>query len=416
MKSVSKAGILILAALLLVLPLLAGCGGNGDEDGGEVTGEVVGDVVITIGNLTDLTGATASAMELINLALKDMIDYYNTENLIPGVELKVREYDTTYDPSRYNAGYEWLKEKGMDVVWTPVPGASQVIRARVDKDEMVVFTPSAAKEELVPPGHVFMPSTIPDDNSYTLLKWIAENDWDYETNGPAKVGAAAWITPYNESLHNAAEEYCRAHPDQFTWVGSYRSDFKFTWGTEVEALKDCDYVMVPINLGNFAKEYRQSGYGAKFLGTGAQAAFLGLVHAASMWDEIDGMLFAGIMSWWNDDTEVAGFINDILHRYHPDSAEQIIRGGSGYMSVDSVTQMLEIIKNAVESVGPENFDSAALYEAAQAYSQTADGIARASFTENKRASVDFVAIYEADGEAKDLFMVGDEFYPVVREP
>ena len=426
-----KSSKVILGCLSLILILIMATSGCGDDSNGtptaaptsttEVgTGDTltpVKDVVITIGSLTDLTGPSAVALEPIEAALDDVVQYYNEENLIPGVELKTIRYDTSYDPSKYITGYEWLKERDTDVFFTPSPGVAEIVRSRIEEDGMVLFSASATKEELTPPGRIFLPATIPEDTSYTLLKWLAENDPDFPKGRPAKIGAAGWFTPYNLALHEAMEEYAKAHTDQFEWMGKYHTDRSFTWGPEVRALKDCDYVMVPIVLTNFVKEYRTEGYTAKFLGTGGQAGFIGLIHDANLWDEIDGMLFFGVASWWGDGTEVNDFTEMILYRYRADQAEAIKRVGSGYGAVDMINQIIEIIANAVETIGQENYDSAALYEAAISYSQTtSSGEIRASFSETKRASLDRLRVYQADGAAKDLFMVSDELVPIVHEP
>lgn len=418
-----------LVVVLLVVTSVVACGGDdGDGVPAETASPTVGaepgdtttsaeDVVITIGRITDLTGPSAGALATIEAALDDLVEYYNEEDLIPGVELKVIRYDTSYDPSKYIAGYQWLMERGVDLLFAPVPGATEIIRPRMDENGMILFSPAAIKEDLVPPGNVFMPATIPEDNAYTLLKWLAEHDPDFPKNRPARVGAAGWFTPYNIALHDAMEEYSQAHTDQFEWMGQYQTERSFTWGPEVHALKDCDYVMVPIVLNNFVKEYRNEGYTAKFIGTAAQAGFLGLISDAGLWEEIDGMVFVGLAAWWGDGTEVSNFIEEILYRYRASEAEEFIRQGSGYGAVDGINQMMEIIADAVKLAGPAGFESSVLYEAATSYTQTTStGEVRASFTETKRASIDRLAVYVADGAAKDLVMVTDEMTPVLHEP
>jgi hypothetical protein len=422
-----------LSLILIITLVLAGCGGDDNDDIDEAastappasspveepeeTETTTEDIVITIGSITDLTGPSAGALEPIENALDDLVKYYNEENLIPGVELKAIRYDTSYEPSNYISGYQWLKERNTDVYFAPSPGVAEIIKSRIEEDGAVLFALAATKEDLIPPGNVFLPATIPEDNAYTLLKWLVEKDEDFPEGRPAKIGAAGWFTPYNMALHEAMEEYVEAHNDQYEWMGSYHTERSFTWGPEVRALKDCDYIMVPVVLTNFVKEYRSEGHSAKFIGTAAQAGFIGLVHDANLWEEIDGMIFFGLVAWWGDGTDKAEFMENILYRYRADTAEDIMRQGSGYGAVNGIEQMLEIISNAVEAVGPENYDSDALYEAAISYSQIMnDGEVHASFNERKRASLDRLRIYKADGAAKDLFLVSDELIPLVHEP
>ena len=69
------------------------------------------DVVITIGNLTDVTGPASNALTVITMSLEDTAEYYNKQYLIPGVTFEVITYDGQYDPSRDIPGYEWLMER-----------------------------------------------------------------------------------------------------------------------------------------------------------------------------------------------------------------------------------------------------------------------------------------------------------------
>ena len=399
--------LLILTSAVALFSLIAACGSDGDED-------TQGETEVVIGNFTDRTGSSATAMEYIDMALEDAVEYYNEQGLIPNnVKVKVITYDGAYEPANDIPGYVWLKDRGADLIFTGVPHTPINLKARVNRDKMVLFTPSAARDTVYPPGYIFVPSTLPEDNAYTLMKWISENDSDFPSEGKAKIGAAGWSTPYNVALHDAMSKYTKVYPEKFDWVGSYTIDIGFNWRAEVEALKDCDYVMLPITMVNFAKQYRDSGYEGKFLGSGAQAAFLGLINDAKMWDSFDGTLFILPSGWWNDDTDIINRTKELLYEKHPDTADEIIEEGASYISIDAIYQVLDIIADAVEMSGPDGFDSDTLYEAAQSYSQTVDGVVRASFSETKRSSIDRTAIYEADGSQKDLFRLHQDWYPVV---
>ena len=101
----------LLAILLLALPMLVAC--DGDDTGGTPSGtDTPSEVTIIIGEIVDLTGVAAEAMDKIDKALKDLAVYYNEENLIPGVTLEVKHYDDEYDPARDIPGYNYLKSKG----------------------------------------------------------------------------------------------------------------------------------------------------------------------------------------------------------------------------------------------------------------------------------------------------------------
>ena len=413
---------LILMTVVPALLALTACGSSGDEASPlaepsatiEETAVITDEsVVITIGNLTDITGPGAGSVAMVDMALEDMAAYYNENNLIPGVELEVIKYDAQMDPARDIPGYEWLREKGADFIFSPVPGVPSNLKPRADKDEVVLFAVAASKEGILPPGYVFNLGVDPQHEAYTLLKWIAENDWNYQTKGPAKVGGAAWAEPYSETFIASMEEYCSAHPDQFEWNDGFLTGFTFTWEPEIEALKDCDYVYPGVVMTSFVKQYREAGHTeAKFVSSDASAAFLGTVE----WDGIDGMLFVKYPRWWNEDGEIINLAKQLVYENHPDDAESIIRSGNAYLAVNQAHAMFCIIANAVKAVGPEHFNSQALYEAATSFTYSCDGVQRVSFNDEKRNATDSYAIYEARATEEDIFRMHDEWIPAVRNP
>ena len=375
-------------------------------------------VEITIGNLTDITGVSANAQIFINMALDDLVEYYNSENLIPGIELEVITYDGQLDPSKDITGYEWLKERGADLIYTGIPDTPLTLKAIVDKDKMPLFAASGYQEQLDPPGYVFVLGTIPEHQAYTILNWIAENDWDYELNGPAKIGGASWTDGYSESFIAAMEKYSEAHPNQFEWVGGYLTNFTFTWGPEVEALKDCDYVFPCVMPIAFIKEYRSVNDTAKFIGTDPHAAFFSLINDVQLWDEIDGTPFIrGGAPWWNEDEELMNLTKKLLYENHPGEAEEIIQAGFGYTAVSGIFYpMLDMIADAVEAVGAENFNSQALYNAAISYSLEIDGVERSGFTETKRYALSNYMIYRASAADEDIVRADENWIPHLVEP
>lgn len=419
MKTVIRPAFTLALSLFVTAAILPACSSN---DGQEVTPLVTTptvngsdeprqDVTFTIGNLSDQTGPSAAAMQIIDTAFGDLIRYFNEENLIPGIELKMVTYDGQYDPSKDIPGYEWLKERGADVIWTPVPAAAASLKHRADEDNMIVFVSAANMEQLEPPGYVFSVGTMPQFQCYTFLKWIVENDWDYAVKGPAQIGGAGWNDTYFGTFFESAKDYCEMHPDQYEWVDGHLTDLgTFSWGPEVESLKDCDYVFTPNPMINFVKEFRAAGYTARFIGTDNHCAFFGLISDAQLWDEIDGMLFLKSTEWWNDEGEMIDLIKDLLLRYHPGEADKIVRSGVGYISMANAYQVLTVIQDAAEAVGVDNLDTQSLYEAAQAMSISIDGLERFTFSDTKRYSANYYAVYEADGTRQDIFRIDPKWH------
>lgn len=68
-------------------------------------------------------------------------------------------------------------------------------------------------------------------------------------------------------------------------------------------------------------------------------------------------------------------------------------------------------------MGPENFDSQALYNAATSFSFSLDGIKEfATFDENKRYAQNYYGIYEIDAAQKDLFRIDPQWCDQVFSP
>ncbi len=78
--------------------------------------------------------------------------------------------------------------------------------------------------------------------------------------------------------------------------------------------------------------------------------------------------------------------------------------------------MLEILRETIDTTGPENFNSEVFYEKAQSYSLTLDDVQMHSYTETKRTSLDHMGIYRLDGAEQDLFRLVPDWIPVVYEP
>ena len=417
-----KIGILILLIALFGLPALLACGGSDDEgetvSAPELTpGDTTNSLEITIGNFTDLTGPSSVAQEPINAALHDLVGYFDKNELIPGIELQVVTYDGQLDPSRDIPGYKWLREKGADLIWTSVPSTPITLKPKVNEEHVMLFSASGDLATLEPPGYIFAAATLPRHEAFTLLKWIAENDWDYETQGPAKIGGVAWNEPNSIAFFDAAQSYAEAHPDQFEWVGGHLPTIGvFTFGPEVESLKDCDYVFPPTVMPTFVNEYRNAGYTAKLIGTGVHGAFLGVVDDAGLWDEIDGMLFIMPSRWWNEEGELLNLRRELLYENHPGSAEAIIRSGAGYNALESVYVMLDLIRQTLSDVGPDNFNSQALYNSAQSYALIIDDVERYSFSDIKRYAVNYYGIYNASDSEKDLLRADPDWQFHVTAP
>jgi len=260
----------------------------------------------------------------------------------------------------------------------------------------------------------------------TLLDWVAENHW--QGTGPAKVGGAGFIGPYVAGLNEGIDEYCAAHTDQFTNLGTFLSPWTtYDWTTEITALLDCDYVCPPstsYGFYAFVEQYRAAEAAASkatpatFLMTDAHPSYLGAVVEAVGWDALDGSLDVFWNGWWGEDREIVELAEELVSRYH-DTADEIIAGGISYMGSFHMNMvMLELIAaycNSLDNPADE-FTSEGLYEFAQTHSASYDGQEEWGYTETRRWPHDYVGVYEWSADDQDIVRLVDEWIPVVLEP
>lgn len=393
----------------VALSLLPACGGEGEkEETGVPSPSPTHKVKVTIGNHTDLTGVSAIPMAEVNMGVRDAVRYYNENGLIPGVEVELIEYDGRTDSALDIPGYEWLKEKGADVIMVWIPSLGVTLRAPADSDRFPVFAANSRKESLYPPGYLFSTSPLMDDEGWNLISWVAENDWDYQTKGPAKVGGAAWDTNGLDPAFQQIKRYAELHPERIQWVGSYLvPQGSFQWDVAVEALKDCDYV-IPDNFWTFVRFYREGNGKAKFLGTDTHSSFA-VIEDMRGWPWIDGMLIIWQSEWWSDTGELAGLVNRVIRQYHSEETAQAARLGKGYFAFINAMTVLEIIRSAAETVGPENVNSQTIYDVAQSFTLSLDGVQRFSYSPTKRTSPDRMAVHRVDAGAKDVVRLTEWF-------
>lgn len=379
-------------------------------------------VKVKIGVISDLTGPASQAMTVVDMALADIVRYFNEENLIPGAEFEVVTYDGQYDPSRDVPGYQYLKGNGVDVIITGIPGTSITLKSRVDQDNIPLFALTTNPDIENPPGYVFAMNVAAEPYKYTFLQWIAEHDPDFPADRPARIGAVGQPDPYAANLQKGMEEYAAAHPEEFEWVDGLTVDWTtVSFGPEVEALSTCDYIVPPSTgfaVGMFMREYFNAGHTATFLWDDAHAAYLGLTVDQVGWDKLDGTWVSLLNGWWNDEYELPQLANRLLNEYHDEETVGNIRW-AGISYLGSFMQQygaVSVIAEAINSVGPENFDSQAVYDTATSFSMTYGGGVEWDFTDTKRTAWNAIGVYEADGDMQDLFRADPEWYPLQYSP
>lgn len=387
--------------LVLTLPFWVGCGGEEQPVS-----------TIVIGEHTDLTGVSATACAVMHKALEDVVRYYNEENLIPGAELKVLAYDNAYNPARDVPGYEWLRERGAKLIISPLPTTGEVLKPFAEKDKCFIASLSTTSPMVDPPGWVFSLSPRYAEQIPVLLKWVSENDWDYAAEGrPPKVGFLAWNQPSGIDQERAFREYVQAHPDKFDYVGSFLPPVGTnTYGVELNALKDCDYIMpITVTIGYFIRQYSEWGLsGATFISESSAAAFFGFIVDIAGWKAVDGFLGLHTVPWWGEDCEGVKLAEKFLQDYRPRETEQLIHAGSSYEgSVYCFRAAMKLLEKAIGEVGVANVNGQALYDAALDFEVAWEGMPKWWFSPTERVMVHDVVAYRWSAQQENLIKVSD---------
>jgi len=405
MKSKSSFAIAILLILAILSTTYLGCGGKGEKEG----------KTIVMGFLTDMTGPASSMLVFGDQVYYDLARYINDNDPIPGARIKIIAYDTQYNPARDRLGYDWLRERGASVVFSGIPTVGDTLKETAARDKVVIVSSSPSTYQLEPPGWVFGLTPPVGWVMKGFLKWISENDWDYQAKGrKPKIGSVGWDEPYHRDVTNALKQYVSDHPDQFEWVaGPIAPMSTMTWTAEVETLKNADYIYLPstgVGIPTFVRPYRDKGYEAKFLGLDAMTAFLELIVKSTGWDYLDGSLTAHTTLYWSDQFPSVDKAKELLQTYRPDQKDRIMSMGLGYVSeYFCAAFQFELLRQAVNEVGAENFDSQAYYNAATKFSWWTDGLPPRGygFTETIRYARKDFRVYEWSASAHDLVGVSD---------
>ena len=390
-----------LLALVMVATCCSACDNSQDER-----------VTIRVGCITDLTGPGAPILVHFVYILDDLVKYYNEEDLIPGVKIEVATYDTRFEASRILPSYEWMKDWGARVIIVCMPQEAETILNFAEEDEIPLAVMPATEALIQPPAWAYCFSYPAAFAMKSLLKWISENHWDYGQGIP-KVGCVSWRESYSVDVEEGIREYCQAHPDKFDYVaGLLPPQGTVAWGGEVEKLKDCDYVAVPnipTAIGTFVREYRARAAGATFIGPDAVAAARDFLVKMCGWEAVDGTLATNFTGLWTDDTEPARLAREILYRYRPDYAEEIMSaGGTGYLGgFQSLYTFFELLRSAIRAVGPGYFDGPAFCAEAASFKTAWEGYPEWGFTAARRYAIRDTLVYEFSAEVEDLVKMSD---------
>ena len=254
MKKFSKV-IALLLALSMVLAFAA-CGGEGDtttKGGEDATGGVAleydlskeGDYTAdnteyVIGATGPLTGDTASYGISVQQGAQLAIDEINAAGGLNGVNFKLDMKDDKAAPADASTGYDALFESGMQAsIGSVTSGAAESFATRADEDGVFSLTPSASADKVINASDYAFRVCFgdPDNGILSAEKLAAE----YENIGVIYDTSDPYSTGIYEAFKTKMEELDKAYIEQ-----SFDAENNRDFSTQIEALKDCDVIFLPI--------------------------------------------------------------------------------------------------------------------------------------------------------------------------
>ena len=358
-KQAGLAIIVLLTALLVALPALAGCGGGKEEEG---------EKTILVGILADFTGTAGTAMQPTIEAMEEYLTKVvpNSDNPFEGVRVKFTRFDTQLDYAKVTGGYEELKSRGVDMMIIMNAQDKELLGDRPEEDGMPVIGTMGLQSMLDDQSSITTWSPIQTQGETEML--FIMDDWDYAGTGRSpKVGHVGYTltssTYYQEGIDKVKAQYS----DKFNWVGFERGALgNVVWNSEVGRLKNCDYIIVSTAgamVSSFVGQARAGGYTGKFI-TGMEGfpGFWPLVvdEMAGSLDKLYGCYYVAWWPWWDEDVPIIQECKDYINTYHSGNADELLHS-SAVISGFELAKAIELaIRSAIDAVGAENVDKAAL--------------------------------------------------------
>ena len=230
MKKFTKLTVLVMVVCMAVAAL-AGCGdtattGNSTE--------------IFIGSTGPLTGDASSYGISVNNGAKLAIDEINAAGGLNGITLKFDMKDDTATAEGAATGYDNLIDNGMQIsIGSVTSGSCESFASKAAEDNLFFITPSASAASVIENRDNAFRVCFGDPDQGTLA---AEELTSKYTNIGAIYDSS---DPYSEGIYKAFDEEMKKLGVEYK-TQSFDQENKKDFSTQVEALKDCDVIFLPI--------------------------------------------------------------------------------------------------------------------------------------------------------------------------
>lgn len=368
---------LILVAVLC-LGCFAACGGSGDDTTTTTNGTTegnanaaydltkVGDYTannteFVIGATGPLTGDAASYGISVQQGAQLAVDEINAAGGLNGIKFKFDMKDDKATAADASTGYDALYEAGMQVsLGSVTSGSAESFATRAAEDEVFSLTPSASADPVINASDYSFRVCFGDpDNGILSAEKLAK---EYKNIGVIYDSSDPYSTGIYDAFKTKMAELNVTYLEQ-----SFDAENNRDFSTQIEALKDCDVIFLPIY-------YTEAGLIAKACAAkGCDALLFGCDGLDGVAEQIDSTVTNKItyitpFDVNSEDAEVAAFVKDYEAKYDakPDQfaadaydAVYIIYEAMKALSVDNVkVDPAELGKALVSVVTADTFSYA----------------------------------------------------------
>ena len=380
-----RVGITILAVAATVALLLTSC----------APGPTVEEKVVKVAASYPMTGAGASSMQLQEGGIEDYFRYFNEQEVIPGVRVQLSWADDFLSVTQIYSNYARFVERGMPLIFMEQQGAVIGLKDRAEKDQVVLFVAASGYQEVYypEPGWRYAVSPSIAEQAAALARYFMEN-WQ-EERAP-RLAFIGMDTPWGLEPEYATG-YCQGLG--FEVLPLELTPFVTLDATTIllrlkESGADLVYIQaLPMAVGPILRD-------AERLGIAGQMTFAG--HQSGMGERVvqmagvasEGYLIPRLFPWFNE-TEVPGIklILDTQMKYHGKE----MREGEVTFGWVAGPVVCEAIRRAIENVGYENLDGAAVKEALDSIKDfDVYGLATVTYEPDDHRGVTKVAIHRIE--------------------
>jgi branched-chain amino acid transport system substrate-binding protein len=350
---------------------------------------------VQIGHVDPYTGAGSVSVQLVGAALQDYIRYFNEQKAIPGVNIEVAWADSMRQFPQWYTHYQRFVERGIPVI--VADDTQGLTTPDFEKDGVVALAAGGTQEASYPPDWRYAESLTNVEQAAAVMDYFMEN-WQEER--PPRFAFILMDSAWAYEVEDGGTKYAQGLG--FEVLPAETVPFVVLDATpQLLRLKEGGSDLVYIQ--GLAPSSEPVLRDVERLGLLGQIQFSG--HASSMGERViemtgvasEGYLIARAFPSFAE-TEIPGIVMmlDNMIEYHRKEMreDEYIHGW-----VRGVIAC-EAIKEAIENVGYENLDGAAIKEALDSF-QDFDvyGLCEITYSPEDHRGNTKIAIYEVrDGK------------------